>query len=136
LLINRFAILTIILVFSGISISMANWKLLTPVDKDSRNEANYLAALNSSNESLRINGAFMLGEMRSKKAVIPLMDMFRQESDKGSKLVAALSLLKIGDARGIFLIKRSIQLNKNAGITIILKHLEKEFGPQSKKILD
>ena len=133
---KKFALLTITLVFMLISFSQANQDSLTPADKKTKKEANYLSALNSNNESVRINSAYMLGEMRSKKAVIPLMDMFRQNKDKGAKLVAALSLLKIGDARGIFLIKRSIELNENEGITVILQHLVRDFGSQNDEILD
>ena len=136
LLNKRFGLLTITLVFMLISFSQANQDSVIPVDKNAKKEANYLSALNSNNESLRINSAYMLGEMRSKKAVIPLMDMFRQNKDKGAKLVAALSLLKIGDARGIFLIKRSIELNENEGITVILQHLVRDFGSQNDEILD
>ena len=136
LLNKRFGLLTITLVFMLISFSQANQDSVIPVDKNAKKEANYLSALNSNNESLRINSAYMLGEMRSKKAVIPLMDMFRQNKDKGAKLVAALSLLKIGDARGIFLIKRSIELNENEGITIILQHFIRDFGSQNDEILD
>ncbi|MFZ0454721.1 MAG: HEAT repeat domain-containing protein [Ignavibacteriaceae bacterium] len=136
LLNNRFALITIMLVFTAVSFPRANQELITPVDKNAKKEANYLSAINSGNESLRINSAFMLGEMRSKKAVIPLMDMFRQDKDEGAKLVAALSLLKIGDARGMFLVKRSIELNENEGITIILRHLIRDFGSQNNEILD
>ena len=136
LLNKKFALLTIVLVFMLSSFSKANQESLIPADKNAKKEANYLSALNSDNESVRINSAYMLGEMRSKKAVIPLMDMFRQNKDKGAKLVAALSLLKIGDARGIFLIKRSIELNENEGITIILQHFIRDFGSQNDEILD
>ena len=136
LLKNVFKMLIVLFVFSAISFSQANQETLTPTDKNAKKEANYLSALNSGNESLRINSAYMLGEIRSKKAVIPLMDMFRQEKDEGAKLVAALSLLKIGDARGIFLVKRSIELNENKGITIILQHLFKDFSSKNSEILD
>jgi hypothetical protein len=136
LLNNGFVLLIILFVFTAISFSWTNQETLNPVDKNAKKEANYLSALNSSNENLRINSAYMLGEMRSKKAVIPLMDIFRQDEDEGAKLVAALSLLKIGDARGIFLVRRSIELNENEGITIILQHLFRDYSPKNSEILD
>ncbi len=136
LLNNGFVLLIILFVFTAISFSWTNQETLNPVDKNAKKEANYLSALNSSNENLRINSAYMLGEMRSKKAVIPLMDKFRQDEDEGAKLVAALSLLKIGDARGIFLVRRSIELNENEGITIILQHLFRDYSPKNSEILD
>ncbi len=134
LLHTRFAGLIALIVFTAISFCQANQEIVTPNDKDIKNEANYLTALQSGNESLKINSAYMLGEIRSKKAVIPLMDMFRQERDEGAKLVAALSLLKIGDARGIFLVKRSIELKENDGITIILQHLYRDYSIKKKKL--
>ena len=133
---HRFAGLIVLFVFAVVSFSQAKQEIVTPADKAGKNEANYLIALRSSNESLRINSAYMLGEIRSKKAVVPLMDMFRQERDDGAKLVAALSLLKIGDARGIFLVKRSIELKENDGITIILQHLYSDYKSKKEEVLD
>ena len=136
LLKNGFAGLTVLFVLTAISFSQAHEDLLTPMDKNAKKEANYLSALSSSNESIRINSAYMLGEIKSKKAVIPLMDMFRQEKDDGAKLVAALSLLKIGDARGIFLVKRSIELKENNGVNIILQHLFNDYNSKIDEVLD
>ena len=131
---NGYAVLIALFVLSAITFSQANQDVVITVDNNSKKEANYLSALQSSNESLRINSAYMLGEIRSKKAVIPLMDMFRQEKDDGAKLVAALSLLKIGDARGIFLVKRTLELKENEGFTIILQHLFKNFSSKNSEL--
>ena len=136
LLKNRFGLLIVLFVFMTISFSQARQKEPAPADKNAQNEAKYISALRSGNESVRISSAYMLGEIRSKKAVVPLMDMFRQEKDNGAKLVAALSLLKIGDARGIFLIKRRIELKENEGITIILQHLFKDYNAGNNEILN
>jgi hypothetical protein len=136
LLKNRLAVLIMPFVFLTISFSFSKGAEFIPSDKDAKKEANYISALNSNNESLRINSAYKLGEIKSKKAVIPLMDMFRLEKDDGAKLVAALSLLKIGDARGVFLIKRSIELKENDGLKIMLQHLFKDYGLKNSQIFD
>lgn len=69
-------------------------------------EDNYLVGLNSNVPGLQVSCAYFLGEMKSEKAVIPLMKMFRDEkSMPGQKLMAAWSLYKIGDERGLYLIK-------------------------------
>jgi hypothetical protein len=69
-------------------------------------EENYLVGLNSGVPGLQVSCAYFLGEMKSEKAVIPLMKMFRDEkSMPGQKLMAAWSLYKIGDERGLYLIK-------------------------------
>ena len=69
-------------------------------------EDNYLAGLNSEVQGLQVSAAYFLGEMKSERAVIPLMKMFRNEKNApGQRLMAAWSLYKIGDERGIYLIK-------------------------------
>ena len=69
-------------------------------------EDNLLAGLKTDNLGLNVSCAYMLGNMKSDRAVIPLMKMLRCEKDERAQLMAALSLMKIGDERGIFLIKR------------------------------
>ena len=69
-------------------------------------EDNYLVGLNSEVAGLQVSCAYFLGEMKSERAVIPLMKMFRDENSMpGQKLMAAWSLYKIGDERGLYLIK-------------------------------
>jgi RNase P/RNase MRP subunit POP5 len=70
-------------------------------------EANYLEGLKSDNSGLRASCAYFLGEMKSEKAVLPLMKMLRSEKDGCNRQMAALSLIKIGDPRGVFLVKRT-----------------------------
>ena len=74
-------------------------------------EDNLLAGLKEDNLGLNVSCAYMLGEMKSDRAVIPLMKMLRCEKDERAQLMAALSLMKIGDERGIFLIKRLAQFS-------------------------
>ena len=69
-------------------------------------EDNYLVGLNSDVPGLQVSCAYFLGEMKSERAVIPLMKMFRDENAMpGQRLMAAWSLYKIGDERGMYLIK-------------------------------
>ncbi len=126
----------IIMTYTGIIFSQVNRELTLLSEKKGIKEENYLAALNSGNEEIRINSAYLLGELKSQKAVEPLMDMFRKEKDDGAKLVAALSLLKIGDARGVFLVKRSIEFGEDSGTAIILQHLYKDYSLRKKELLD
>lgn len=123
----------ILIIFSTTGFPQEN-KLAISADKNIKDEANYISGLYSNNETQKVNSAYMLGEMKSEKAVIPLMDMFRKEKNDAGKLVAALSLLKIGDPRGIFLVKRSIELKGNGGINIILKHLYKDYSQKTNEI--
>ena len=71
-------------------------------------ESNYLKGLNSDNTGLKESCAYFLGSIRSEKALIPLMEMFRNAKTEGAKLVAAWSLLNIGNPRGVYLVKSTI----------------------------
>lgn len=72
-------------------------------------EANYLKGLKSENLGLRISCAYFLGELKSRKAVIHLMNMLNNENDEGARIMAAWSLVKIGDPKGIILLKEKAE---------------------------
>ncbi len=69
---------------------------------------NLLIGLDSDNIGLTYSSAFYLGELSSTEAVIPLMKMLRNAEQEELRISAALALLKIGDERGIYAIKRAI----------------------------
>ena len=126
-LIYIFAVLAGWLIFTALENSPADEEKTKSNAKYESVEINYLMGLKSKNESIKASSAYFLGEIKSKKAVVPLMDMFRNEDNDGSKLVAAWSLLKIGDPRGVFLVKRAVDSRKNETINIMLQHYYKEF---------
>lgn len=95
-------------------------------------EANYLAGLNSDNHGLKVSSAYFLGDIKSHKSVIPLMKMFRNEKNDGAKLIAAWSLLKIGDSRGVFLVKRESELGSCDGIRCMLNQLYQDYCLKTK----
>ncbi|MBN2572548.1 MAG: HEAT repeat domain-containing protein [Ignavibacteriales bacterium] len=68
-------------------------------------ENNLLAGLESENSGLRISCAYFLGEIKSEKALIPLMAMLRNGACDEEKIVAALSLYKLDIGRGVYLVK-------------------------------
>jgi len=70
-------------------------------------EQNRLIGLASDNEGVRISAAFNLGEMKSHKAVIPLIKQLRDGTSEEERIIAALSLIKIGDPRGAFIVGRT-----------------------------
>jgi hypothetical protein len=74
-------------------------------------EMNLLIGLKSDNLGLRESAADMLGEIKSDRAVIPLMKMLRDDPQESSRIVAALSLCRIGDARGVFAVKRATKFD-------------------------
>lgn len=74
-------------------------------------EKNLIQGIYSSNEGLRFSCAYFLGEMKSENAVMPLVRMMREEDCCGARILAALSLIKIGDPQGIYMVKRTAEFN-------------------------
>lgn len=79
-------------------------------------EKNLLVGLNSNIEGLRISCAYYLGEMKSQNAVIPLMDLLRCDDCYAARIVAALSLIKIDNPQGVYMVKRTAEFNNNDNV--------------------
>ncbi|MFA7418556.1 MAG: HEAT repeat domain-containing protein [Melioribacteraceae bacterium] len=79
-------------------------------------EQNRLIGLSEDNEGLRVSAAFNLGEMKSQKAVLPLMKLLKDGKTEEEKIIAALSLIKIGDSQGVFLVSRAAQFQESARV--------------------
>ena len=86
-------------------------------------EDSYIAGVTSENQGLKVSSAYFLGEMKSSKAVIPLMRILREDNCDGARLAAALALIKIGDARGIYMVKKSVNFNDCEKVRRLAKHL-------------
>ncbi|MCZ7603448.1 MAG: hypothetical protein QY331_03615 [Melioribacteraceae bacterium] len=86
-------------------------------------EENYLVGVSSENQGLKVSSAYFLGEIKSSKAVIPLMKILREDDCDGARLAAALALVKIGDARGVFMVKRTVDFNDCEKVRRMAKHL-------------
>jgi len=85
-------------------------------DKYPAIEANLMVGLQSDNEGLRISSAYYLGELKSKNAVHQLMKILREDESYPSRIVAALSLIKIDDPQGIYMVQRTSQFNTQEGV--------------------
>jgi len=71
----------------------------------------YLEGLKSDNEGIRTSAALQLGYLKSTKAVIPLMKMMRDEQSDATRIIAALSLIRIGDTQGAYMVGRTALYN-------------------------
>ena len=80
-------------------------------EKYARAEQNLLIGIESDNQGVKEGSAYMLGELKSSKAVVPLMKMLRTDDQEPARIVAALSLCRIGDARGVYAVKRATQFD-------------------------
>ncbi len=89
----------------------------SPVKKSAINRdviiKNLMVGIKSANYGLRTSSALLLGEFKADEAVIELLSMLHKEDTEDARIVAALSLLKINDSRGIFAIKQAIRFDKS-----------------------
>jgi HEAT repeat protein len=94
-----------------ISLSFLSAKSSLSEIQKQKAEINYLEGLKSDNEGLRGSSAYFLGEINSSDAIIPLMHVLRNDESECVRTMAALSLIKLNDARGIHLVKNEIKFN-------------------------
>ena len=104
-----------LLLFTGLSSAEVNKSNIEANTYESI-ELNRLIGLASDNEGLRVSCAFNLGEMKSDNAVIPLMKLLREGQTFEERVIAALSLVKIGDSKGVFLVSRLAKFSDNEKI--------------------
>lgn len=90
-------------------------------------EANLLEGLKSDNCGLKISSTYFLGELKSTKAVIPLMEMLRCNDNVDARIIAALSLTKIENERGIYMVKMEAKFNDSERIREKCDHFYKAF---------
>lgn len=64
-------------------------------------ELNFMKGLESDNIGVRANAAYYLGEIKSQSSVSYLIHLMKYDKCFACRIVAALSLLKIGDPAGI-----------------------------------
>ena len=76
-------------------------------------DQNYLEGVKADNLGLKISASYYLGERKSSKAVIPLMSILKSDKSPEARVMAALSLFKIGDERGIYAIKQAVTFDDN-----------------------
>lgn len=117
--VKLFSILFIAVTFILASTSAAQG--INPSDpnvkaKYSTIEANLLVGLNSDIDGLRLSCAYYLGEIKSENSVLPLMQILRDDSCYGVRIVAALSLIKIGNPQGVYMVKRTAKFNNDDGV--------------------
>ena len=68
---------------------------------------NLLIGMKSCNKGLCASSTYLLGELCNRQGVIPLLSLLHNAECEEIRILAALSLCKIGDARGIYAVKRA-----------------------------
>ena len=111
------------------SVAQAAGKLeIQPPERYAKAEANLLTALASDNAGLRESAAYMLGEIGSTKAVVPLMGMLRGGDTESARIVAALALTRIGDARGVYAVQRAAQFDDSRNVQALCAWFHQQYS--------
>jgi hypothetical protein len=74
---------------------------------------NLMNGLASDNKGVRENAAFMLGEQKITRAIVPLMKMLRDSEEESSRIVAALSLCRMGEPRGVYAVRMAAKFDNS-----------------------
>jgi HEAT repeat protein len=119
--------------FIVVLISLISFTSFAGSKRENMNECtveSLIMGISSENFGLRTSAAFMLGELKCGKGVIPLMRMLKSEQREDARIVAALALLKIGSERGLFAIKQASRFDDSERVrrhcaNFYHSHLEK-----------
>lgn len=107
----------LIIVVSVVFVSNMSFGINSPIKKSFVNREviikNLMVGVKSDNYGLRTSSALLLGDFKADEAVIELLSMLHKEESDDARIVAALSLLKINDSRGIYAIKQAIKFDKS-----------------------
>jgi len=94
-----------------------------------------LEGLNTENRGLQAGCAYMLGELCCDRSVITLLDILHSNPSEELRILAALSLYKIGDSRGIYAIKQAIKFDESERVSRLCEkfysaYMKNESGSQ------
>jgi hypothetical protein len=110
------AALALVIVVTTGAMATDQYSAMSPA-KYQRAEQSLLNGLQEDNLGVKEGSAYMLGEMKSSKAVIPLMKLLRDGEQESTRIVAALALCRIGDARGVYAVKRATFFDKSERVS-------------------
>jgi len=102
-LITTFVLISAVL-FSTLSATQTQMDKKDP--RYTKYENNLIVGLKSDNDGLKFSSAYLLGEIKSELAVDLLIRMLRSHEDENFRIMAALSLSKIGTDQALYMVKR------------------------------
>ena len=84
-------------------------------------ERNLVAGVETDNLGLKVSSAYYLGERKSSKAVIPLMNILHTDKSEEARIIAAVSLYKIGSEKGLYAVKRAAEYDESESVKRMCK---------------
>jgi len=135
---HRIYYLLIFTIFLNLQFPVLAGDLPKPAQKIDENAIlSLLEGLSSDNLGLKTSCAYMLGELKSHDAVIPLMRMLREDENEKARISSALALYKIGTPLSIYAVKQAIKFDEsqrvsNLAINFYNEYLRNKFGNNDK----
>lgn len=74
---------------------------------------NYIKGLDSENQGIRLSCAYFIGEYKISAGMIPLMKMLHSDPSEYGRIMAALSLTKLGTGQSVFAVKQAAKFDKS-----------------------
>jgi hypothetical protein len=108
-----FGLLVISFMLTGVSSAASLTKRDSAIMKG---EKNLLIAINTDNYGLKSSAIQILGDLKSEKAVIPLMKILKSSNDENLRMVAAFSLYKIQSSMGMYAVRQAIRFDESARV--------------------
>ncbi len=97
------------------------------VDVKESTIASLLEGLTSDNLGLKSSCAYMLGELKVSRAIIPLMRILHNDVNEGLRISAALALYKIGTPMSIYAVKQAGRFDESARVNKLAQYFYAEY---------
>lgn len=86
-----------------------------------------LQGMNSDNPGLKAGCIYMIGELGCDKGIVPLLHVLHKSPSEEMRILAALSLYKIRDSRGIFAVKQAIKFDESDRVSRMCETFYKAY---------
>lgn len=101
---------------------------VTPVQfSQSRIVDNLLQGIKSGNNGLKLSSLYLMGDYDTEKSVIELMRTLKDDPKDEARITAALSLFKLGDARGLYAVKRAAEFDDSPRVRKMCENYYRQF---------
>ena len=94
---------------------------------ESRIVDNLLVGIKSENTGLKLSALFQMGNYDTEKSVIELMRILKDDPKDEARITAALSLYKLGDARGIYAVKRAAKFDESQRVRKMCENFYRQY---------
>lgn len=94
---------------------------------ESRIVDNLLVGIKSENTGLKLSALFQMGNYDTEKSVIELMRILKDDPKDEARITAALSLYKLGDARGIYAVKRAAIFDESPRVRKMCENFYRQY---------